>query len=352
MFTAIKDLQKYGKKKDKLLIETPTGLTANAKDQVTIVADFFRQQFHKDAPPTPAVEPTQMTQPFTAIEIQSAIKSLKNNRSAGVDKVKAELLKFGPEVYSHEIAQIFNDVASTGVFPKELIQGIIIALQKASKPKGPPINLRPITLLSMLRKILATCLINRTGQKLDNEIPNTQAAYRKGRSTTEHVFATKLLAERASTSTSYVIHLLILDMSKAFDSVNRTILINELSNILERDELHLVNILLNTELQVRISSEESDFFATDTGIPQGDGYSAQEFTYYLAKALNSNICEHNYCKNPPSIAISQSHIPTQSIPTTVECAPNDECNIDMEYADDMTKATTDPNIIEHVKKLS
>ena len=56
--------------------------------------------------------------------------------------------------------------------------------------------------------------------RLDTEIPISQAAYRTGRSTTEHVFATKLLVEKAATSYNYPIHLLMLDMSKAFETVN------------------------------------------------------------------------------------------------------------------------------------
>ena len=40
----------------------------------------------------------------------------------------------------------------------------------------------------------------------------------------------------------------------------------------------LIKIMLNTELTVRRETEESDFFKIDTGVPQGDGLSANEFT--------------------------------------------------------------------------
>ena len=55
--------------------------------------------------------------------------------------------------------------------------------------------------------------------KLDAEIPS-QAACRAGRSTTEHVFAAKVLVEKAITSANYPIHLLMLDILKTFDTVN------------------------------------------------------------------------------------------------------------------------------------
>ena len=49
----------------------------------------------------------------------------------------------------------------------------------------------------------------------------SQAAYRENRSTTEHVFPTKLIAERTISSTDDTVYLLLLDMSKAFDNIQR-----------------------------------------------------------------------------------------------------------------------------------
>ena len=75
-------------------------------------------------------------------------------------------------------------------------------------------NLRPIMLLSTLRKILAIIMTSRIKDRIVKEIPPTQAAYRSGRSTTEHVFALKLAVERTLTpkdETLYLILYLILN---------------------------------------------------------------------------------------------------------------------------------------------
>ena len=85
----------------------------------------------------------------------------------------------------------------------------------------------------MLRKILAICLIRRIGGKVERHIPHSQAAYQKGRSTTEHVFAYKILAEKAITSAGYDTHILLMDMSKAFDTIDRNKLMDIMRNILE-----------------------------------------------------------------------------------------------------------------------
>ena len=64
--------------------------------------------------------------------------------------------------------------------------------------------------------------------QIDREIPPSHAAHRAGRSTTEHVFAMKILAEKAITSQEYTIFLLVLDTSKAFAAVNRKLLLEDL----------------------------------------------------------------------------------------------------------------------------
>ena len=67
--------------------------------------------------------------------------------------------KKGTEKIAIEIATIYNEIAKTGKHPHEIDQGIIRAIQKPGKPKGPMENLRPITLLSILRKVLAFLFI-------------------------------------------------------------------------------------------------------------------------------------------------------------------------------------------------
>ena len=102
-----------------------------------------------------------MRTPFTATEVQAAIRSLKNGKSPGVDGLTAEQLKNCPAVTYEMIADVMNKMAQTGEHPQEIKQGLLIPLQKPGKQKGPPGNLRPIVLLSILRKIVAICLLKR-----------------------------------------------------------------------------------------------------------------------------------------------------------------------------------------------
>ena len=68
-----------------------------------------------------------------------------------------------------------------------------------------------------------------------------------------------------------------MDMSKAFDKVNRKILL-----------VHLLKLLLdNVELTVRCGSTEGIHFKTNRGVPQGDCLSPNFFILYLQKHKNT-----------------------------------------------------------------
>ena len=76
-----------------------------------------------------------MRTPFTYTEIETAVKTLKNNRSPGNDDIIVELIKNAPTEVHNIIASIYNDIACKGDCPKEIMQGLICALQKPGKTK-------------------------------------------------------------------------------------------------------------------------------------------------------------------------------------------------------------------------
>lgn len=143
-------------------------------------------------------------------------------------------------------------------------------------------------LLSVIRKILAIIMIRRTQTKLEQKIPISQAAYRSGRGTAEHVLALKLLADKAISSSDYEINILLLDMSKAFDTIERDTLLEDLKLVLDPDEVHMFYILLkDVEIKVKVESTIGKTIITNIGSPQGDSASAFLFIYYLAISLRN-----------------------------------------------------------------
>ncbi len=196
------------------------------------------------------------------------MKKLKNSKSPGIDGICAEMIKHSPEVVHSRIAQIFNDMAKTGEVPEEVIMGILVPLP----------------------------------EKIQKKIPITQAAYQGGWNTTERVFVCKLLAEKAMTAVDYETTMLLLDMSKAFDTVQKDSLLQQLKSILDDDEIHIMKILLKeVKLVLRMGKHRGEEINTNIGVPQGDCLSPILFTLYLAQALGNSGCsvvsrDHQYSR--------------------------------------------------------
>ena len=286
-YAAIRVLKSKKPKKPLLVTNNKNQRLNSEEDQVEEITKYFKSIFEKDDVEEKQYPPCELDEPFTVSEIEKSVKKLKNNKSAGPDNMVAEALKNAPvEVYEN-IAKIFNISAESEEYATILREGILTPLQKPPNKKKKPIeNLRPVTLLSVLRKVLATCMIERTWNKFKDKIPIEQAAYQKGRSTTEQVFTMKVLAEKAITSQDYSIFILLLDMSKAFDTVNRNYLMEHLEKILSKSEMRLIHLLVSgVKLRVRVGKKLGEYILTNIGVVQGDCLSAILFIFYLAMSI-------------------------------------------------------------------
>ena len=129
-----------------------------------------------------------MSEPLTWKEIYEASLKLNINKSPDNNGLQAEHIKYAPKCVHQDIANLLSEVAETGTYPQEIKHGLIIPIQKPGKQKWKVENIRQVILLSILRKLLATCFTKRISDRIDSMIPLSQAAYKKRRSTTEHVF--------------------------------------------------------------------------------------------------------------------------------------------------------------------
>ena len=155
----------------------------------------------------------------------------------------------------------------------------------------------------MLRKILAVCITDRVVSRLDHQTPITQAAYRKERSTTEHVFAAKMATQQTINTKNETLPLVLFNMSKAFDSIKRKDLIKHLQHTIAVDVL--VKKMLGVSLVVRYDVETASVnHSTLIQVHLKETASASNFTYYLAKSLE--------VKTPDAI-IHDHHCHHQSI---------------------------------------
>lgn len=152
----------------------------------------------------------------------------------------------------------------------------------------------------------------------------------------------------------------MLDMSKAFDTVDRNKLFEGLEHVLLPEELHLLHILTNNvKLKVKVGKEYGPEFTTLLGIMQGDCLSAILFIFYLAQALSKRTDlheEHNYTQHPqqaPCQSTTQEHNYAESAhlaPIPVNGQNNTDFTTEPKYADDITYVSTSKTYIERTKE--
>ena len=160
---------------------------------------------------------------------------------------------------------------------------------QAGKPPGPCNSLRPITLLTAVRKVLSLVVVQRARPRFESRLPPGQAGARPARSTADGVWTKRMLIALVS-HFRIDIHALGTDISQAFDSVDRQALLTffEKDGWMSSDECRITRLLLsNTTLQIRVGNTLSPTFPSFIGTIQGDALSILVFIGYLAGAMTN-----------------------------------------------------------------
>ena len=219
-------------------------------------------------------------------EVSRALQRLKNQKACGEDLVHGELLKYGAEYTGPIVADLLNTSITRGLdFSSVVGPGVLIPLAKPNKPRGPLTSLRPIVLLNTIRKVFSLVILARISTAVSEFLGPTSSGFRAARRTSDVVFTQRWLSAK---SQRYVweCHALGLDMSKAFDTINRAKLLDVMSSFLGRNEVHMIqHLLYGTTISVRMCSSTSKAFHTTIGTPQGDSLSPVLFVCYLEAAL-------------------------------------------------------------------
>ena len=198
MFRAVREMTR--KPVAKLTIHDNSGRTiCNAAELNAHVTEHFSSQFSDPSVDGLNAFPetlSRLTHRITPAEINQAIGKLNSGRASGHDDIPAELLKCSADLLAQPIANIFND-ALVHHEPLGLGKGVLILIQKPGKPKGPLTSVRPIVLLTTLRKTLSVVVLARIAPKVDNYLSPSQSGFRRGRSTADVLFGYRWLSAKA-----------------------------------------------------------------------------------------------------------------------------------------------------------
>ena len=116
----------------------------------------------------------------TLSELAQALKTMKNNKTPGIDGFPSEFLKVYWCKLKFIIFRTFNLLYQKGILSVTLCQSIINCIPKGDKPRQFLKNWRPISLLCVLYKLLSTVLANRLKGVLDSLISRSQCGFIQG----------------------------------------------------------------------------------------------------------------------------------------------------------------------------
>lgn len=266
------------------------------KEVLNQLNDFFIRQAHVtsgdldlnlDLKHVPKVSQSMYLTDTNPTEIYNIILSLKNTSAVGIDEMSTAGLKICAENLSEPISRLINLCFEDEVFPEQLKLSIVKPIYK-SGDRLDIANYRPIAIIPVLSKIFEKILMSRMLVFIDKHdiITKRQSAYIKGRSTSRTVyFALNEVLEAISNSQK--VAALFMDLSKAFDSVNHSILLAKLEKMGFRGKIHNIikSYLQNRNQCVGISLDGQDILSewmpVGKGVPQGSVLGPLLFLLYI-----------------------------------------------------------------------
>ncbi|CAB4023552.1 Hypothetical predicted protein [Paramuricea clavata] len=241
------------------------------------LADLIAESFSKVSDDIPALSFTKL--PITTIpnefilspqQVEYELSNIKVHKSVGPDAIPNWLLKFCVSFLSSPICSIFNSSIAQGAFPNTWKCADVIPISKVPNPKSADDDLRPISLTSVLSKILERFIYLWLLSSIHPHIVPYQYGNIKNCSTTHQLIHLIHHWLVETDKPENLIRSCMIDFSKAFDRIDHNILLMKLTNLDVPPILinWCANFLQDRQLRVKLGEIRSNWKQIKAGVPQ------------------------------------------------------------------------------------
>ena len=228
--------------------------------------------------------------PVNNREILNIVKNMKNKLSSGPDDISPKIIKATILPILNPITHIINESLLYGTVPDAMKLAKVIPIYK-NNDANQLINYRPISMLSTFSKILERAVHNRVSNFLQshNLLYKSQYGFRTNHSTEQALIEIQNTVIQNFKSNKITAGI-FLDLSKAFDCIDHTILLTKLENYgIRGTSLKWFESYLGNRYQyVVLNKTQSQTVSIDTGVPQGTILEPLLFLIYMNDLLTNS----------------------------------------------------------------
>ena len=250
---------------------------------------------------------------FTEEEIGDALFQIGPLKAPGIDGFLARFYQRNWEVMKTEVVNAVKLFFATGVMPEGVNDTVIVLIPKCDQPSTVK-DFRPISLCTVLYKVVAKCLVNRLRPILGELISVNQSAFVPGRLITDNAllaFECMHFIEH-STNEDKQFCAYKLDLSKAYDRVDWGFLRKVVQRLgfACRWVEWIMSCVTTVRYSVKFNGAILDSFSPSRGLRHGDPLSPFLFLF-VADGLSAllqrevqgqSIEPLNVCRRAPGIS--------------------------------------------------
>ena len=233
---------------------------------------------------------------ITQPEITNHLLNLDKFKSCGYDNMFSYVLKSCANAWAVPLSIIFRKSLDSGEVPDAWLEANVTPLFKKKGSRLEAVNYRPISLTSVVCKIMEKIVKNAVMKFLDNHslISKHQHGFRNKKSCTTNLleafdYATKILSDKDS------LDILFIDFEKAFDKVPHRRLLYKLKNYGIKGKVlkWFEAFLSNRKQRVVLGEFMSQWSEIKSGVPQGSVIGPILFIIYINDLIDNMT---NPCK--------------------------------------------------------